>query len=81
MRIPETVIDPAAAASCAEHIVAFRDDDWDHWDDLAQATTYRGRRGEGGRWSITSRGGVPVDWAYADDEIIVLGLIRGEVSR
>lgn len=72
MQIPESVIDPATAPADKQYVIAFADDDWDHWASVDEASQYRGWR-ENGRWRFSVLDGGPVgDWDYADDEIIVL---------
>lgn len=72
MEIPKSIIDPAAAPTDATYLIAFEDDDWDHWDELSQAPSYLAQRSDTGRWWVRSLDGTPVDWDYADDEVILL---------
>lgn len=74
MQVPHSVIDPAAAALDAwTYVVALADDDWDDWDSPSQIAKYNGCRRSSGRWNLRDLvTGSPVDWDYADDEIIVL---------
>lgn len=72
MELPNSAIDPATAPDDKQYVIAFEDDDWDHWSTVDEANTYRGWR-ENGRWRFTDLEGGPVgDWSYDDDEIIVL---------
>ena len=72
MHVPNSIIDPATAPDGKPYIVAFRDDDWDHWSDLHEASTYRGER-FGGRWLFSPLGsGAQGRWSYADEEIVVV---------
>ena len=75
MDIPDSVIDPAAATpDTFRYVVALKDDDWDHWTGPEQWATYLGVRDPAsGHWQVRSLDGTPIDWTYADDEIIVLG--------
>lgn len=77
MRIPESVINPAAAELYVfRYVVALKDDDWDHWSSLSQASTFNGARRPTGRWNLRDLvSGSPVDWDYADDEIVVLQVL------
>lgn len=74
MDTPTSVIEPASAAGGRVYRIAFHDDDWDHWTDPEQWATYLGVRDPAsGHWQVRSLDGTPIDWTYADDEIIVLG--------
>lgn len=75
MKPPESVIEPASAPPDATYLVAFLDDDWDHWTHLAQAPTYLGQRcGSDPRspWQVRTLDAQPLDWAYDDSEIVIL---------
>lgn len=72
MQVLQSIIDPATALADKPYVIAFRDDDWDHWASLDQANTYRGWRANG-RWGFAwSSDGETGDWTYDDDEIVVL---------
>lgn len=72
MQIPDSIIDPCAAATGAKYVIAFKDDDWDCWSTLDEASTYLGWR-QGDRWFFGAlEGGTTGDWNYADDEVVVL---------
>lgn len=78
MGIPDSVIDPAAATpDTFRYVVALKDDDWDHWDSAGQVSKYNGaRRAATGRWNLCDLvTGSPVDWDYADDEVVVLAVL------
>lgn len=71
MQVPDSIIDPSTAASGVAWLIAFRDDDWDHWSSPADMQTYlMVRDADAGRWRFgeNDEGG----WDYADDEIVVL---------
>ncbi|SIH26170.1 Uncharacterised protein [Mycobacteroides abscessus subsp. abscessus] len=78
MQIPSSLIDPA----CAEpdkfvYVVALKDDDWDHWDSLRQASKYNGARRSTGHWNLRDLvTGSPVAWSYADTDIVVLEVLN-----
>lgn len=74
MKIPSSIIDPSTATvDQFMYVVALKDDDWDHWDSLDRASKYNGARKSNGRWNLRDLvTGSPVDWSYADDEIVVL---------
>ena len=74
MDTPTSVIEPASAAAGRVYRISFHDDDWDHWTGPEQWATYLGVRDPAsGHWQGRSLDGTPIDWTYADDEIIVLG--------
>ncbi|MEN3225122.1 MULTISPECIES: hypothetical protein [Mycobacteriaceae] len=77
MDIPHSIIDPATAdpdTFC--YVVALKDDEWDHWDSLDQALKYNAARRFTGRWNLRDLvTGSPVDWDYADDEVVVLQVL------
>ncbi len=78
MQVPSSSIDPATAdPDIWGYVVAFKDDDWDHWDSRSQIANYNGcRRSTTGRWNVRDLvTGSPVDWDYADDEIVVLDVL------
>lgn len=77
MNIPDSIIDPATAdADAFRYVVALKDDDWDHWDSQVQASKYNGARRCTGRWNLRDLvTGSPVDWDYADDEVVVLAVV------
>ncbi|AOS95071.1 hypothetical protein AN480_29065 (plasmid) [Mycobacterium intracellulare subsp. chimaera] len=73
MEIPNSIIDPATADPDTAYVVALKDDDWDHWDSIDSASVFNGRRRRGARWNLRDiADGKPVDWGYADDEIVVI---------
>lgn len=75
MQIPDSIIDPAEADPDSAYLIAFKDDDWDHWDSLDQASKYNGRKRRGARWNVRDlAAGLPIDWSY-DDEIVILGVL------
>lgn len=78
MDIPKSVIDPSAAdPDVWAYVVALKDDDWDHWDSLSQASKFNGCRRFGRRWNLRDLvTGSPVGWDYGDDEVIVLQVLR-----
>lgn len=77
MNIPDSVIDPSTAITYVwAYVVAFRDDDWDCWESPSQIAKYNGARRSSGRWNVRDlTTGAPVDWDYADDEIVVLQVL------
>ncbi|MEB3023074.1 MULTISPECIES: hypothetical protein [Mycolicibacter] len=79
MDIPNSIIDPATAdPDVWKFVVALKDDDWDHWDSPSQIAKYNGCRRSTGRWNLRDLvTGGPVDWSYADDEIVVLQELSG----
>lgn len=73
MQIPNSIIDPATADPDTAYVIALKDDDWDHWDSIDAASVFNGRRRRGARWNLRDiADGAPVDWDYADDEIVVI---------
>lgn len=78
MQIPESIIDPAAAASEVwRFVVALKDDDWEQWDSSSQIMKYNGCRRSTGRWNLRDLvTGSPVGWGYADDEVLVLQVLH-----
>ena len=73
MQIPNSIIDPATADPDTAYVVALKDDDWDHWDSIDAASVFNGRRRRGAGWNLRDiADGRPVDWDYADDEIVVI---------
>ncbi|KMV17523.1 hypothetical protein ACT17_14590 [Mycolicibacterium conceptionense] len=78
MQIPDSIIDPATAEiNTWKYVVALKDDDWDHWDSIPRDSKFNGaRKGATGRWNLRNlTTGSPVDWDYADDEIVVLEVL------
>ncbi|KLI09258.1 MULTISPECIES: hypothetical protein [Mycobacteriaceae] len=77
MDIPDSIIDPATAdPDVWAYIVALDDDDWDHWGSPSQIAKYNGCRRSTGRWNLRDVvTGAPVDWDYADDEVVVLRVL------
>lgn len=77
MKIPDSVIDPATAdLDVWVYVVAFKDDDWDHWDSPSRIALYNGCRRPSGRWNVRDlTSGAPIDWSYADDEVVVLQVL------
>lgn len=78
MQIPDSIIDPVTAEPDAfRYVVALKDDDWDHWDSIPRDSKFNGaRRSTTGRWNLRNlTTGSPVDWSYADDEIVVLEVL------
>lgn len=77
MNIPDSIIDPATAdpdTFC--YVVALKDDDWDNWDSLSEASKYNAARRSTGRWNLRDLvSGSPVDWGYADNEVVVLKVV------
>lgn len=83
MNIADSVIDPATAElDVWAYVVALKDDDWDHWDSAGQMAKYNGcRRGATGRWNLRDLvTGSPIDWSYADDEVVVLQVIGNDME-
>ncbi|MFA5709299.1 hypothetical protein [Mycolicibacterium sp.] len=74
MKPPNSIIDPSTAEPGRFlYVVALKDDDWEHWETLDQAAKYNGGRRSTGRWNLRDLAtGSPVDWDYADDEVLVL---------
>lgn len=73
MQIPESIIDPSSADPDTAYVVALKDDDWDHWDRIDDVSVFNGRRRKGARWNLRDIvDGTPVDWDYADNEIVVI---------
>lgn len=72
MNVPSSVIAPSTAAEDQAYVIAFIDDDWDHWSSLLDANLYRGWR-SGHRWHFASlHGGANGDWTYDDSEVVVI---------
>ncbi|KXO91024.1 Uncharacterised protein (plasmid) [Tsukamurella tyrosinosolvens] len=77
MQIPESAIAPSTAElDVWKYIVALKDDDWEDWDAIPRDSRFNGaRRGSVGRWNLRGLDGAPVDWSYADDEVVVLEVL------
>lgn len=78
MNLPDSVIDPATAdLDVWAYVVAFKDEDWGHWDSPSQIALYNGcRRSSNERWNVRDlTSGAPIDWSYADDEVVVLQVL------